>query len=121
MRTFTIEGGTNSPSVYINEMLNTIDISGDSTLCETNWFYPNVLRWIIALNNNDVEKKTINVKLKRVNDSSSQWLTTIFQKLNGYYPTVCFEINWYKEGNNNRAASLVERLRNNSDFKVNLI
>jgi hypothetical protein len=121
MRTFSIEGGTNSPSVFIDEMSNMIEISGNSTLTETNWFYPNVLRWIVALNNNSVEKKIVNVKLKRVNDSSSRWLSTIFQKLNVYYPTASYEINWYIDGNNNRASDLVQRLQCQSGMKVNLI
>jgi hypothetical protein len=121
MRTFSIEGGTNSPSVFIDEMKNIIEISGNSTLKEVNWFYPNVLRWIIALNNNTVKRKIINVKLKQINDSSSRWLTTIFQKLDGYYPSACYEINWYIDGNNNKASDLVNRLKNKSGLKVNLM
>jgi hypothetical protein len=121
MRTFSIEGGTNSPSVFIDEMNNLIEISGNSTLKEANWFYPNVLRWIMALNNKTVERKIINVKLHRVNDSSSRWLTTIFQKININYPSSCFEINWYKDGNNNRATELVQRLQSTSGLKVNLM
>jgi len=121
MRTFSIEGGTDSPSIFIDEMNSIIEISGNSTLRETNWFYPNVLMWIIALNNNKVGKKTVNIKLKRVNDSTSQWLATIFQNLIQYYPSSCFEINWYTYGNNNRASDLVHRLQSESGLKVNLI
>jgi hypothetical protein len=121
MRTFSVEGGTNSPSIFIDEQNNTIEISGNSTLKETNWFYPNVLRWMVALNNNSAKRKTINVKLKMVNDSSSKWLTTIFQKLNGYYPSTGFEINWYIDGNNNRATDLARRLQSTSGLKVNLM
>jgi hypothetical protein len=121
MRTFSIEGGMNSPSVFIDESNNMIEISGNSTLRETNWFYPNVFRWMVALNNNLVEKRTINVKLKSVNDSSSQWLTIIFQKLSGYHPCACFEINWYVNDNNSRASALVQRLQCQSGLKVNII
>jgi hypothetical protein len=121
MRTFSIEGGTDSPQVFIDEMNNSIEISGNSTLKETNWFYPNVLRWIVALNNNSTDKKIVNVKLKRVNDSSSKWLATIFQKLNVYYPSTSYEINWYIDGNSSRASDLVRNLQHQEGMKVNLI
>jgi hypothetical protein len=121
MRTFSIEGGTDSPRVFIDEMNNSIEISGNSTLKETNWFYPNVLRWIVALNNTSVDRKIVNVKLKKVNDSSSKWITTIFQKLNRCYPSASYEINWHIDGNNLRASDLVKRLQGQEGMKVNLI
>ena len=121
MRTFSIEERINSPGVFIDEYSNMIEISGNSTLKDTNWFYSGVLRWMIALNNNTAEKKIVNVKLKNVNDSSSHWLTLIFQKLKGYNPSTSFEINCYIEGNNNRASQLAQKLQCQSGLIVNLI
>jgi hypothetical protein len=44
MRTFSIEGRKDSPSIFIDESSNLVEISGNSTLKETNWFYTNVLK-----------------------------------------------------------------------------
>jgi hypothetical protein len=121
MRTFSIEGRKDSPSIFIDESNNMVEISGDSTLKETNWFYTNVLRWIVALNNNSLEKKTVIIKLKKVNVSSLKWLKILFQKLRQYCPSTMFEINWYVEGNSRNATELSQQILNKPGLIVNLI
>jgi hypothetical protein len=121
MRTFSIESRKDSPSVFIDEFSNLIEISGNSTLKETNWFYTNVLRWIVALNNSSIEKKTVNIRLQKVNISSSRWLSILFQKLYQHYPSTRFEINWYVESNSRNAIDLSQQMLNKPGLVVNII
>ena len=56
-------------SYYVNEAESLVEISGISTLTETNWFYSNLLKWLIAFNKGHSHTATINIKLQRMNDS----------------------------------------------------
>jgi hypothetical protein len=121
MRTFSIEGRKNSPSVFIDESNNLVEISGNSTLKETNWFYSNVLRWILALNNSSIEKKTVNIRLKKVNNSSTKRLSFLILKLRQEYPSKNCEINWYEESNNTGGDILNDWISNRPELLMNII
>lgn len=121
MRTFAIEGDSSAPSIFIDEEKSLIEISGYSTLKDTNWFYSNLLKWMIAFNSGNSRTRTINIRLRRVNDSSTKWLGLIFKKLVNLLPSANFEINWYLEGRNRRVLTCGRTFQQLSGLKVNLI
>jgi hypothetical protein len=121
MRTFTIEGDEHSPHVFMDEEKSLVEISGYSTLKETNWFYCNLLKWLIAFNTGHSKTKTINIRLRRINDSSVKWLNLIFKKLENLLPSASYEINWYLEGANQRVYTSGKSFQQLSGLKVNLI
>ncbi len=121
MKTFSIEGGEKSPSVLIDESRKVVEISGNSTLKETNWFYSNVLKWILAFNMGGRKTEVINIRLKQINDSSAKWILLILKKLANLIPTTDFEINWYLISNNRRVIAGGRILQSQSDYKVNLV
>ncbi|MBA7521284.1 hypothetical protein ES705_13389 [subsurface metagenome] len=121
MKTFSIEGGETSPTVHIDESKSVVEISGNSTLKETSWFYSNLLKWILAFNLGNRKTEVINIKLRRINDSSSKWILLILRKLASLIPASEFEINWYIIGNSNRVLLSGQRLRSQSGCKVNLV
>ncbi len=121
MKTFSIEGGEKSPSVLIDESRRVVEISGNSTLKETNWFYSNVLKWILAFNMGGRKTEVINIRLKQINDSSSKWILLILKKLANLIPTNDFEINWYLISNNRRIIAGGRILQSQSDYRVNLV
>ena len=120
MRTFNIEGGLKSPQVYIDESKNIVEISGNSTLTDTNWFYSNLLKWILAFNLGENQTKTVNIRLQRMNRSSSKWLTLIFNQVKNLIPTCNFEINWYFDNNNQNLLNFGQYLKSQSRSKVNI-
>ena len=120
MRTFSIEGGNRSPQVVIDENRNLVEISGNSTLLETNWFYGNLLKWIIAFNLGQNQTKTVNIRLRRLNKSSSKWIILIFNQVRNIFPGSNLEINWYFETNNQNSANFGQYLKNQSRNKVNI-
>jgi hypothetical protein len=121
MRTFAIEGDSYAPSILIDEEKSLVEISGYSTLKETNWFYSNLLKWLIAFNTGNSKTETINIRLKRINDSSTKWLTLIFKKLVSLLPSARFEINWYMESRNQRVLASGKSFQQLSGLNVNLI
>lgn len=121
MKTFSIEGGEKSPSVFIDEWGRLVEISGNSTLKDTNWFYSNVLKWILAFNMGSRKTEVINIKFERINDSSTKWILLILKKLANLIPASKFEINWYLISNNRRVILSGQLLQNSSGYKVNLI
>lgn len=120
MRTFSIEGGHRSPQVFIDENKNLVEITGNSTLLETNWFYGNLLKWIIAFNFGQNHTKTVNIKLRRLNKSSSKWIILIFNQVKNLIPESNFEINWYFDTNSQNTANFGQYLKNQSRNKVNI-
>jgi hypothetical protein len=121
MRTYSIQKGKDSPGIFIDESNNIIEISGNSTFKEVDWFYANVLKWIVALNNDSLGKKTINLKLKKIDDGSSRRLTILIHRLIHQYPTLEYEINWYSKGNDLIAKDLCRKMLNNPEMIVNVI
>ena len=121
MRTFAIEGDSNTPSIFIDEEKSLVEISGYSTLKETNWFYSNLLKWLIAFNLGNSRTKTINIRLKRINESSTKWLNLIFKKLVNLLPSTSFEVNWYMENRNQRLLACCKSFQQLSGLRVNLI
>jgi hypothetical protein len=121
MRTFAIEGDHSAPTILIDEGKSLVEISGNSTLKETNWFYSNLLKWLIAFNSGNSRTETINIRLKRINDSSTKWLYLIFKKLVSLLPSARFEINWYMEGNSQRILASGKLFQQMAGLKVNLI
>lgn len=121
MLTFRIDGRRYSPEVYIDKKKHIIDISGASTLKNTSWFYSNVLKWVIAFNDTNDIKTTINIRLNKINDSSSKWLMLIMQKLVSIVPEQDITVNWYYEPKNTSIQLSGERLKLRSDIPVNLI
>lgn len=121
MRTFEIEGDKSTPSVFIDEERRFVEISGYSTLKDTNWFYSNLLKWLIAFNTGNSKTEVVNIRLKRINDSSTKWLNLIFKKLICLLPKLSFEINWYFDGNNQRVLACGKSFQQLPGLKVNLI
>ncbi len=121
MKTFSIERGEKSPSVYIDESGRLVEISGNSTLKDTNWFYSYVLKWILAFNMGSCKTEVINIKFERINDSSTKWILLILKKLANLIPASDFEINWYLISNNRRVILSGQMLQNQSGYRVNLI
>ena len=121
MKTFSIERGDKSPAVYIDESGRLVEISGNSTLKDTNWFYSNVLKWILAFNMGSCKTEVINIKIERINDSSTKWLLLILKKLANLIPASEFEINWYLISSNRRVILSGQKLQEQSGYRVNLI
>jgi hypothetical protein len=121
MRTFAIEGDSSTPSILIDEGKSLVEISGYSTLKDTNWFYSNLLKWLLAFNLGNSRTETINIRLKRINDSSTKWLSLIFKKLVNILPSDNIEINWYMEGRNQRVMASGKSFKQLSGLNVNLI
>jgi len=121
MKTFSIERGEKSPGVFIDESGRLVEISGNSTLKDTNWFYSNVLKWILAFNMGSCKTEIINIKFERINDSSAKWILLILKKLANLIPVSDFEINWYLISSNRRVLLSGQMLREQSDYRVNLI
>jgi hypothetical protein len=121
MRMFSIEGKEDSPSVVIDESKNLIEISGNSTMKDTYWFYGNVLKWVIALNSGIPKTTTINIRLKRINESSLQWITLIMQKISDTIPASSLEINWYIDGKSPRLLASGQFLRSRTSYRVNFL
>ncbi len=121
MKTFSIEGGEKSPHVFIDESGRVVEISGNSTLKDTNWFYSNVLKWILAFNLGSCRTEVINIKLKHINDSSVKWIFLILKKLANLIPEAKFEINWHLIGNNRKVRISGQMLQDQSGYQVNLV
>lgn len=121
MRTFSIEGKADSPDVFIDEAKKLIEISGNSTLKETNWFYSNLLKWMIALNSGESSSFTVNIRLRRINDSSAKWLVVIFKKLTQFVPPGGIEINWYTNSKSPRILASGLMLQNQKEYQVNML
>ncbi|MGD2034425.1 MAG: SiaC family regulatory phosphoprotein [Bacteroidales bacterium] len=121
MRTFSIEGRAKSPAVFINESGRVVEISGNSTLKEANWFYSNVLKWILAFNTGSRKTQVIDIRLRQINDSSVKWILLILKKLESLIPAANFEINWYLTGGSRRAVMCARTLKSHSVFRVNLL
>lgn len=121
MLTFRIDARRSSPEVFIDRSNHIIDISGTSTLKNTSWFYSNVLKWVIAFNNNETMPTTINIKLNKINDSTSKWLMLIMNKLVALVPNQKIIVNWYYQQKNPSIQLSGERLKLNSEIPINVI
>jgi len=121
MLTFRIDARRFSPEVNIDKQNHIIDISGASTLKNTSWFYSNVLKWVIAFNDSNNIRTTINIRLNKINDSSSKWLMLIMRKLVSIVPEQDIVVNWYYEPHNSTIQLSGERLKLNSEIPVNVI
>ena len=121
MRTFSIEGNGESPEVFLDEKRMLFEISGNSTLKDTNWFYSNLLKWMIAFNTGDSKTRTVNIRLKRINDSSAKWLTHILRKLIYFVPESTIEINWYTTTESRRLAERAKLLEEQTGYRVNML
>jgi hypothetical protein len=121
MRIFSIEGKDNSPSVLIDEARNLLEICGNSTLRDTQWFYGNLMNWMIAFNKGSRRTETVNIRLTRINDSSIQGIALMFKKLSGDILPSDTVINWYIDGKNPRMLSSGKILQRELMFRVNLV
>jgi hypothetical protein len=121
MLTFRIDAKRYSPEVFIDRANHIIDIKGASTFKNTSWFYSNVLKWVIAFNSNNEKPTTINIKLNKINASSSKWLMLIMQKLSDLITNQRITVNWYYQEKNASIHLSGERLKLNSNIPVNLI
>lgn len=121
MITFRIEARKSSPEIFIDKKNHTIDISGSSTLKNTSWFYSKVLKWALAFNLANGESTTINIKLNKIDDSSSKWLLLIMKKLGVIIPGQKVKVNWYYDASNTSMQINGERLKLNSLIPVKLI
>ncbi len=119
--TYSIEAGKDSPFVYMDESTKTVEISGNSTLKEAHWFYCSLLKWLIVFNSGQTRTKTININLKRVNDSTSKWLILIFDKFYKILPDSSFEINWQLNKGSTRIRECGQLLKNRSGLKINML
>ncbi len=121
MRMFSIEGKEDSPSVLIDEGRNLLEISGNSTLKDTHWFYGNVLKWMIAFNSGVGKTSTVNIRLKRINESSLRWIALILQKVSLNVPASSLEINWYIDGKSPRLLASGQMLQSQTTYRVNFV
>jgi hypothetical protein len=121
MLTFKIEARNSSPEVIIDKTRSLIEISGSSTFKNTSWFYSNVLKWAIAFNQQGATSTTINIRLNKIDDSSSKWILLIMRKLSMLIPGHTITVNWYYQPNNVNIQISGERLKLNSFIPVNLI
>ena len=121
MRIFSIEGKDNSPYVLIDEAKSLLEISGNSTLRDTQWFYGNLLNWMIAFNRGHMKIQTVNIRLNRINESSLQGIARMFKRLAGNISELAIEINWYTDGKNSRLDSSGKVLQREIGFRVNLV
>jgi hypothetical protein len=121
MLTFRIEARQTSPEVIIDKANHLIEISGSSTFKNTSWFYSNVLKWAIAFNQQGANATTINIKLSKINDSSSKWIMLIMRKMSTLVPGHTIIVNWYYQPANVNMQINGERLKLNSHIPVNLI
>ena len=121
MRTYSIEAGKDSPFVYLDESKRLVEITGRSTLKEAHWFYSNLLKWLIAFNTGKNRTTTVNINLERVNDSTSKWLTLIFNKFKKIVPDSSFEINWHLKTGSPRIRQCGHLLKSHTGYRVNLL
>lgn len=121
MYTFRIEGRNASPEVFIDREKQLIEISGISTLKNASWFYGNVLKWAVGFVLKGSELTVINIRLSRMNDSSSKWLFLIIKKLSEIMPPQSFRVNWYYQPANVKIQINGEILKLNSVIPVTLI
>lgn len=122
MLTFRIEARKTSPEVVIDKSRHLIEISGSSTFTNTSWFYSNVLKWAIAFNQQGANTTTINIRLNRINESSTKWIMLIMRKLSTLIPeNHTIVVNWYYQPTNAIMQINGERLKLNSLIPVNLI
>jgi hypothetical protein len=120
MRIFSIEGGKDTPFVYLDESKKLVEISGNSTLKDAHWFYTNVLKWLIAFNTGPYRTETINLRFLRINDSTVKWLPLIFNKLDKIFPGSALEINWYLQNSSSRLRESGQLLKSRIVYKVNM-
>lgn len=121
MRTFAIEGNGKSPEVFLDEKKMLFEISGNSTLKDTNWFYSNLLKWMIAFNSGESKTRTVNIRLHHINDSSAKWLTHIIRKLIYFVPDASLEINWYTKSGSRKLEERVKLLEEQTGYRVNML
>lgn len=121
MLTFRIDARRYSPEVFIDKTNHVIDIRGASTLKNTSWFYSNVLKWVIAFNNTPEKTTQINIRLHKINQSSSKWIMLIMKKLVSLVPNQKITVNWYYEPKNPTIQLSGELLKLNSEIPINLI
>lgn len=121
MLVFRIDAMKSSPEVVIDKDKRQIDISGSSTFRNTSWFYSNVLKWALAFNLQGAETTTINIRLNKINDSSTKWLMLIMSKLSKLIPGHEIVVNWYYDRSNTNIQINGERIKLNALVPVNLI
>lgn len=121
MRTFSLEGDFTAPSIYMDEAKSLIEITGNSTLREPHWFYSNLLKWLVAFNLGSGKTETINIRLEKINESSSKWLVIILRKLSGLLPDSNIRINWILASTSRNSLDGVRMLSELPGYSVNLI
>lgn len=121
MQTYRIEGKECSPEVYIDKQSGLIEIKGSSTLKETNWFYGNVLKWVLGFNLLENKTNTVNIHLEKINDSSTKWIILIFKKLHELVPKTRFEVNWHCNKHEGRVWSTANKMKALEYLHVNIL
>lgn len=121
MVSFRIEAWHSSPEVFIDKKNHLIEISGSSTLKNSSLFYSNLLKWAIAFNLAGFKNTTINIKLKKINDSSTKWLMLIIKTISTIIPEHNILVNWYYDAKNTTMQINGERIKLNSIIPINLI
>ena len=112
MNTFHIEGTENSPELYINLKSQSVEINGVSTLKNPNFFYANLSRWIIAFSYGEKKIKTVDIKLKKLNEPSLRWIKFIIGHLNKNADKLDKPvINWYYKDENRLLKKLIEECK----------
>jgi hypothetical protein len=121
MRLFSIEGKDDSPFVLISKEKNLLEISDNSTMKDTCWFYGNLLKWMIAFNRGPKRTETVNIHLMHINDSSLKQITHMFQQLSNNLPATSIEINWHLVGKSPQLLSGGRLLQRETANRVNLV
>jgi hypothetical protein len=121
MRMYSIEGKGDSPYVLLDEAGSLLEISGNFTLKDTYWFYGNLFRWMIAFNRGPYKTRTVNIRLKRINDSSLNQITLMFRKLANSISASDVEINWFVNGRSEHLPAIGRALQVGTSYGVNLL
>ncbi len=121
MYTFRIDGRNSSPEVFIDKQNKIIEISGVSTLKNANWFYSNVMKWAVGFCLKGEGLTVINIRLSRMNTSSSKWILLIVKKISEIMPADAIKINWYYKPEDADIQINGERLKLNSLIPITLI
>jgi hypothetical protein len=121
MISFLIDSKKTSPEVAIDRRNHVINITGSSTFKNTSWFYSSVLKWVIEFNRKGADVTTINIRLNKINESSSKWLLLIMKKMYFLLPEHNISVNWYYEQSNTTMQINGERLKLNSSIPIKII
>jgi hypothetical protein len=121
MRMDSTEGKGDSPYVLLDEAGSLPEISGNSTLKDTYWFYGNLLRWMIAFNRGPYKTRMVKIHLKRIINSSLNRITRMFRKRSDSIPVCGVEINRYIGCGSKHLPAIKAAMQVEASYRVNFL